>query len=238
MIICKKVKGKKKCKKIDCRLKRNRKKKVCISNTKYIHGDFDMDGTPNIDDKYPLNKFRKGQVNKELKLSDTIRYLKVKRKDARELVKKFAKETGATGFRVKGVYSTINKAVRRNPLISNDFIGLKYEKDVKKEEIKKKWDKFNKKYKIGKMKIAKKNGKVIAEFVGKEDKYKLNKGTPNNYRAYHSNFILGDYGAEYQFRTKRYGILNDLMHQAWKNKDFKSMEKFKKEARKLLKEGY
>jgi len=234
MKICSKTNGRK-CREVDCRLKKNRNRKECISNIKFIHGDFDKDGIPNIDDKYPFLKEKNTPVNKEFYLSDTIRYLRNKRKTATPLSKQLKKKHRATSSRVKDVYSTINKSVRRNPFVSNDFIGLRYEKDVKRDSIKKKWNEFNKLNKIRKK-------LVHAEYTGTDDKYKTNKNTPNQYRAYHSNFTVSNnsdkFGVEYQFRTKMYGILDDLMHEAWKRQDFKAMKKYKKQARKLRIDGF
>ena len=189
------------------------------TNSQYIHGDFDKDGTPNIDDKYPYNKQNKEKVNKEVSLSNTFRYIEEKRSQAIKVAKPIAKKEGMK-YRIKGTYSVINKAVRRDPSVTNDFIGLRYSTPKKRVVVKKRWQSFNKKYKV----------------KNKDDKYSTLKKTNNPYRAYHSNFLLGGFGTEAQFISKKFGVLNDKMHLAYKQG--KSTKKFLSPAKKLIKKGY
>jgi hypothetical protein len=200
-----------------------------VNNYSYIHGDFDKDGTPNIDDKYPFDKKRKEPVNKEVSLDETFYYVEDKRKSAQKHLNKFIKKNpGATG-RVKDTYSTINKAVRRNPFVSNDFIGIRIEGN-KRKDTQQKWNAFNKVNKIPKRGVA------FFEPIGQENKYRTNAKTGNKYRAFHSNFISGGFGVEAQFRTKKYGMLNDKMHTAYKKRQ--GLGRFRLPSKKLLRLGY
>lgn len=195
------------------------------NNYQYIHGDFDKDNVPNIDDEYPFDPNRKQRVNKEVSLSETFLYLDKKRRKAEILGRKLKKKTGATSYRVKDNYSTINKLVRRNPFVSNDFIGLRFETD-KREQARKKWITFNREYHVKpvptKQKIKTFKGVAGLEIVGAENKYVTNSKNKNLYRAYHSNILLPKgksvFGVEAQFRTKKYGELNDSMHERYKKK--------------------
>ena len=188
------------------------------TNKQFIHGDFDKDGTPNIDDKYPFSKKKSGRVNPEVSLSKTIKYVERKRREARRVAKPFAKKEGMK-FRVKGTYSAINKAVRTSPGVTNDFIGFRKEVKTRKEG-RKRFDSFNKKHKV----------------KDKDNKYKTLKGSKNPYRAFHSNFNLKGFGAEAQVRTKKFGKLNDEMHIAFKKG--KSTKPFLKRSKKLINLGF
>ena len=202
--------------------------RINTTNKEYLLGDFDKDGVPNIDDRQPFNKKNNKRVNEEVSLAKTIIYVKGKRREAKVVAKKFAKKNKIKEWRVKDTYSTINKAVRRNPMVVPDFIGFRVEGE-KKQEVEKKWNKFNKKHQIKKKILYKEVG-------GTDNKYKTNKGTSRPYRAFHSNFLVSGFGAEAQFRTKKYGKLNYEMHGAYKRKE--SLKPFKKRSKALLKAGY
>lgn len=216
------------------------------NNYQYIHGDFDKDHVPNIDDEYPFDPNRKQRVNKEVSLDKLFLYLDNKRGKAETLGKKLKKKTGATAYRVKDNYSTINKLVRRNKFVSNDFIGLRFETD-KRPEARSKWKKFNTAYKIKSVPTTKRlhsfhaAGMLGGEVIGSENKYRANAGTNNLYRAYHTNFTLPTgksiFGVEAQFRTKKYGELNDAMHKSYKQGK-KTSPVYKKTSKRLLKKNY
>jgi hypothetical protein len=74
------------------------------------------------------------------------------------------------------------------------------------------------------------------EWLGAEDKYLANKNTNNPYGAFHTNYIKKGLGVEAQFRTKKYGALNDKMHQLYKSS--KHLTKYEKQVRKLFSMGY
>jgi len=59
-----------------------------MTNKQYIHGDYDGDGTANIDDKRPFDKKRDGRVNPEVSLSKTFKYIESKRRAAKRIAKK------------------------------------------------------------------------------------------------------------------------------------------------------
>jgi len=191
-----------------------------MTNKQYIHGDHDEDGVANIDDKYPFDKSKSGRVNPEVSLSKTFRYIEQKRRMAKKIARPVAKRYGMK-YRIKGPYSIINKLVRSNPQVSGDMIGLRAETSTR-IQAKKKWNNFNKKNKIAKS--------------GQDNKYKTLKGSSNPYRAFHSDFTLGGFGAEAQFRTKKFGLLNDEMHIVHKNKG--NTKKFLPRSKKLIKKGY
>ena len=124
-------------------------------------------------------------------------------------------------YRIKGTYSVINKRVRSAPNVSGDFIGLRAETMKRKQAIAR-WKKFNKTLKVKRS--------------GQDNKYKTLKGSKNPYRALHSDFELEGYGTEAQFRTKKFGKLNDEMHIVHKNKG--NTKKFLPRSKKLIKKGY
>lgn len=206
------------------------------NNYSYIHDDYDKDGVPNIDDEYPFDPKRKQKVNKEVSLNKLFSYLDVKRNRATTAGTKIAEKTGATSFRVKDNYSTINKLVRRNPFVSNDFIGLRFETE-KRREARQKWIAFNKQQNVPSWSKKKFVG---GEIIASENKYRTNSRKSNLYRAYHSNILLpkgkNTFGFEAQFRTKSYGLLNDEMHKAYKQGK-KVNPEHKRRSKKLLRKG-
>ena len=191
-----------------------------MTNRQYIHGDYDRDGTPNIDDKRPFNKKKSGRVNPEVSLSNTIKFIESKRRKAEKIARPIARKHKMK-YRIKGTYSVINKAVRLNPKVSDDFIGLRGETMTRSQAIAK-WKKFNKKLKVKRS--------------GRDNKYKTLKGSKNPYRALHSDFELEGFGTEAQFRTKKFGKLNDEMHIVHKNRG--STKRFLPKSKKLIKEGF
>jgi len=191
-----------------------------MTNRQYIHGDYDKDGVVNIDDKRPFDKKRSDRVNPEVSLSATFRYINKKRRKAKKVAKPIAKKYDMK-YRIKDTYSTINKAVRTNPGITNDFIGLRKE-TFKRAKAKKQWHKFNKNQNIPKS--------------GQENKYKTLAGTNNPYRAFHSNFKIKEFGTEAQFRTKKFGKLNDKMHTEYKKTG--NIKKFIPKSKELINLGY
>ena len=207
------------------------------NNYQYIHGDFDRDGVPNIDDKKPFDKRNNQRVNKEVSLSETFYYLDSKRREAKKIAKPFAKKHGAM-YRIKDNYSIINKTVRRNPHVTNDIIGFRIETD-KRSQARSAWERFNVERHLKKQPKIPTKQIVSSEVVGYDNKY-LSRGK-NLYRAYHSNFLIGNkkgkFGAEFQFRTKKYGSLNDDMHLAYKQKaDLNKV--FGRRSKQLLRFGY
>jgi len=138
------------------------------TNKQYIHSDYDKDGVPNIDDKRPFDKSRSGSVNPEVSLSKTIRYVEQKRREAIKIAKPLAKRYRMK-YRIKDTYSTINKAVRTSPGITNDFIGLR-KVTIKREEAKKKWILFNKQQKHVTIKIQRTKRNNSYSDCGKERK--------------------------------------------------------------------
>ena len=191
-----------------------------ITNKELIHGDFDKDGVRNIDDRYPFNKKKEGRVNSEVSLSQVLMYIERKRREARIVAREIAKREDMT-YRIKHSYSVIDKAVRRNPAVTNDFIGLR-EELKKRVHAEKEWKEFNKRHKIKKKDT--------------DNKYKKPRADPI-YRAYHSNLFIKGFGVEAQFRTKKLGKLIDKQHKVYKQKK-KPSNKIIKKAKSLIKRGY
>ena len=199
---------------------RRRRRRKGMTNKQYIHGDYDGDGVANIDDKRPFDKKKAGRVNPEVSLSKTFKYIDKRRRAAKKIARPIAKKHGIK-YRIKGPYSIINKLVRSNPQVSGDMIGLRKETTTR-TKAKVAWKKFNKKRGVPRS--------------GQDNKYKTLKGSSNPYRAFHSDFTLGGFGAEAQFRTKKFGKLNDEMHIVHKNKG--NTKKFLPRSKKLIKRGY
>jgi hypothetical protein len=201
-----------------------------ISTQEYIHGDFDNDGTPNIDDKKPFDPDSKEQVNKEIGLDNTFKYVEEKRAAGEKVIEKLKDKHEITSGRVKDEYSLINKLVKRQPFVSGDLVGVR--KDTpNREKARHAWEEFNKKEKV-----PKKEKIVHKETIGSENKYQTLKNKKNPYRAYHSNTIIDGLGVEAQFRSEKHGALNDEMHLAYKNKE--DMQSYKDKHKKLLEEGH
>lgn len=86
------------------------------ANSEYVFGDFDMDGTPNIDDEEPFDPTNDAQVE-EILLTDELRKLEESRGPLMITTKMLANKLGRLGhrvmFRVKTRNSTINKLRRK-----------------------------------------------------------------------------------------------------------------------------
>lgn len=70
----------------------------------------------------------------------------------------------------------------------------------------------------------------------KQVTFKSNRGTPNPYRAFHTNFVLGGFGAEAQFRTRKMGVIADRSHIDYKKG--KSLSKYTKRVSMLERMGF
>ena len=191
-----------------------------ITHKQYVYGDFDKDGTKNIDDKYPFDKKRTGEVNPEVRFSETLRYLENKRRMAKIVAKQLARKHDMD-YRVKDNYSTINKLVRQKLNTVSDYIGVR-KVQPNREKAKKSWKRFNR---LEKKKIYE-----------RENKYESNKNTSNPYRAYHSNLRIKGFGTEAQFMSTPFEKLSLKMHKDYKKG--KSMKPHLKQTKKLLKKGY
>lgn len=191
-----------------------------VNNHEYIHGDFDEDDVPNIDDRAPFNPDIRERVNPEVSLSDVFNLIESGRKHAEKIARPLAKKHGAE-YRIKDSYSIIGKLVRKNPQLSNDLIGLR-KTTTTRMQAQEEWERFNKK-----------TGKVDAD-----NKYVTNKNTENPYRAFHSNFETGGFGAEFQFVTKKFKDFNFEMHEEYKKKGMSGLSAFLKKGKKLEEAGY
>lgn len=96
------------------------------TNQSLIFGDFDKDGTPNVDDKYPFDKTRTDRVQ-EVSLSDELTKIKRHNLEFKSLLKKIKRRYGSRfkiRYRIKGTYSTIGKLRRQHIGKIKDILGV------------------------------------------------------------------------------------------------------------------
>lgn len=203
------------------------------THKEYVHGDFDKDGTPNIDDNKPFDKSDNSQVDKDIRFSDTLKHIDNQRDKAHIIGTHLQEKHGVTGFRVKSTFSTLNKLVKKNPHLTNDFIGLRGVYPNRKVAR----NQFNKVKQTYSLKSTFQNKKKSgnAEW-GHDNKYQTLSRSKNPYRAYHSNFKIGGYGVEIQQHTKPFNKMAGRVHRAYKQG--KNLSKFVKMSKKFVKSGY
>lgn len=203
------------------------------NNHSYIHGDYDRDGVANIDDNRPFSKQKnRNRVEPEVRLSETFKYLEGKRAAAEKVGKRLQREHQVRDMRVKSVYSTVNKMVRRYPFVTNDFIGLRTEAPTR-TEARAKWHSYNRR-----VRAPEKKRPSYVEYEQRDNKYRSNARTDNPYRAYHTNKIIDGFGVEYQSRTNRFGKLNDDMHNAYKERRMVGDKRFLRRSKSLIAQGF
>ena len=174
----------------------------------YLLDDFDGDGTKNVDDKYPYDKTKKGNVEGS-NLSESLTKLidlKDKLDDTMyETVDKLAKfsPTADVYARTKTPFSIINKLVKKRLTNPNkgltDLVGTTIAVDNYDELLL-----IRDKIRDGEL------GTILEE----EDFY----DTPNDgYRAIHYILMIDGNQVELQLKTKRIKELNELTHGAYKS---------------------
>ena len=214
---------------INCNLKKNRNKRVCKSYLSIWTGDYDRDGIKNIDDKYPFDSSRKGSVEPEISLSKAWKGLSKQRKIYKKDIKKLAKKIGSKKYRVKNMYSTINKQMGRNIGFVQDMGALtifgRDRKDVY-NNIKKIKRKFG-------MCSTRKKDNCITEI---DDKYKTALENKHPYMAHHINLKFKGKPFEIQVKTKPQEKIQIEMHKAYKQG--KNIRKYYKQAKELYNKGY
>jgi len=90
-----------------------------ITNKEYVYGDIDGDGTPNVDDRYPLDPDRNERVN-EVLISEELKKIEDQNETYREGAKKLADEEGGK-YRIKHPHSVVNKLRRKHHTSMKDL---------------------------------------------------------------------------------------------------------------------
>lgn len=162
----------------------------------YIYGDYDRDGTPNIDDRYPLNPNKKERVN-EVLISEELKKIENKNESYRKDAEKIAENEGGK-YRVKHPYSTVN-SLRRNYQGKMHDLGAVRVIVADKPALDRRVKKLRNKYDV----------------IREKDFYKDPKG--GYYHAHHF-VIRGDDGKpiEIQVRTKRMHKIFTQTHEGYK----------------------
>jgi len=194
-------------------------------NRSLIFGDFDKDRVPNIDDKYPFNKKKKGKVQ-DVMLSTELREIKKHNLKFKKLLQKIKKKYGRKYIikhRIKGTHSTIGKLRRKYMHHIEDILGVTIIcKD--KDEI----DKV--------AKDLKKNFKTIKD----QDYYKISKAGNEYYKARHITILLNKSPVEIQLKTMGHHEFHERTHPTYKKYrkiPEKKLKKLKKEAERITNRG-
>jgi len=210
-----------------------------ITNGEFIYGDFDKDGTLNIDDpkpfdpgvsKYPTHeenpkyyhKARYGDGEREVLLSDELRAIERYNNDKAPHMKTFLKENPGSFGRIKTVPSTMKKLRTRHLDNIKDVAGVTILTTTRRQATTKAWQ-IKKKY--------------MFDPKETDDYYKNPKG--GEYFAHHIGVVSKKnprLNLEVQVKTKKMFALHKEMHTAYKKG--KSSPAHKKKAKKLFKMGF
>jgi ppGpp synthetase/RelA/SpoT-type nucleotidyltranferase len=179
----------------------------------YVFGDFDKDGVPNIDDKYPADPKKKDTVQ-EVMLSDELKKIREHNLNYKNLLKVVKKRYGKgrkIKFRIKGTHSTIGKLRRKHIHQVQDILGItilcKNKKEIKR--------------------IAQdihRNFYVISD----KNYYVKSKRGNKYYKARHLIVRIRGKPAEIQLKTKKHYQLHQSTHPIYKKYGKIPSKKYKK----------
>ena len=178
------------------------------SKYKAVYGDFDKDGTVNIDDANPLDSKKRGKVE-QVELKNTFdKLLSVKAElddimyDAVDTLDKKAPKDADIYARTKTPYSILKKLVEKRMLDPQkgltDMIGTTIAVGNQKE-LEQVRDDID--------------GGLLGKVLDKDDYYKSPKA---GYRAYHYIVEYDGVPVEVQLKTKRMKKLNEVSHDFYK----------------------
>lgn len=178
------------------------------SKYKAVYGDFDKDGTVNIDDANPLDATKNSKVE-QVELKDTFdKLLSVKAElddimyDAVDTLDKKAPKDADIYARTKTPYSILKKLVEKRMLDPNkgltDMIGTTIAVGNQKE-LEQVRDDID--------------GGLLGKVLDRDDYYKNPKA---GYRAYHYIVEYDGIPVEVQLKTKRMKKLNEVSHDFYK----------------------
>lgn len=210
---------------------------MSLKNTTYEDlwkGDFDKDGTPNIDDKKPFDKKVKDKVNSEMSLKQTYENLELRRDSYSKDIQKLKKKLGICEGRVKDQYSSINKQLGRNISTLEDMGGLRELVD-KRKDVYKELKKIRRKFPHRCTKKIKDN--CIKEI---DDKYKqtVKEKFKRPYLAVHVNLRYKKKPYEIQIKTHKNQQISDSYHSCYKYGDYKCLKNQSKDFKNAYKQGY
>jgi ppGpp synthetase/RelA/SpoT-type nucleotidyltranferase len=191
-----------------------------IKNRSFLYGDFDKDGTPNADDKYPFDATKQGQVT-EIMLVEELKKIKQHNKQWNKSVQSSAKSVGASSYRVKSVRSTLNKLRRKYLDDFHDIGGIRILCDNEAEVFRK----------------VKEVKRKFPDVRKREKNYYKN---PKNgyYMAYHLVILVGreKMPVEVQIVTKKLHKFYKTTHEDYKKGRKQDIKKLRAQVEQLRKE--
>lgn len=203
-------------------------------------GDFDKDGTPNIDDTRPFNKDIKRHVSKESHLSEKWDRLKQREDSYKKDIKELVKIVGTDKKRVKKSYSTIGKQMGRYIENVKDMGGIRVLTNSKKEN-----DQTLNNIK-NKFKVCKRDAddncifEIENKYTGKNKvaKIKPTKRDELPYLGYHVGLKYKGRPYEVQIKCKSMQKIQDISHPLHKSGKTQEMNrKFRSKILKLKNRG-
>lgn len=183
------------------------------TNKELIYGDFDHDGTPNLDDVRPFDPAVREQPE-ETKRTDQLLQIKRNNRRYRKAMQEVAIAEGGSS-RIKSEWSTVAKLRRKYIQNIQDIAGVRILVNNTKEVFEKA-DEIKKKY------------KVLAE----DDYYK--NPLQGYYYAYHVTVEKDGFPVEIQIKTKGIEKLTKTTHRYYKQGKKGPIKKFRRLASEIV----